>query len=152
MFDIANIDLVTYADLGWWWYYEGERENLPHIDGKFMTFGEGVVPDSMQEIILSGLHEGVTPLVKHTHPDRIAESDKSTWVIIWYSDDSKESLQKLALFLYRNDLIQRTKAGRLYNIAFKYDEQTRTGEYGGDFKAKISLDKIMDLDTGALLP
>ena len=46
-----------------------------------------------------------------------------------------------------NNLIKRTKTGRLYNISFKYDDQTRAGEYGNEFKASIKLDDFLDLYT-----
>ena len=54
-------------------------------------------------------------------------------------------------FFLENKLIRRTKTGRLYNISFKFDEQTRAGEYGSDFKAEIKLEKFVDLDTGEWL-
>lgn len=47
-----------------------------------------------------------------------------------------------------NNLIQRTNSGRLYNASYKFNDQTKNGEYGNDFKAKISLDQFVDLNTG----
>jgi hypothetical protein len=37
---------------------------------------------------------------------------------------------------------------RFYNISFKYDDQTRAGEYGEDFKGEIKLERFINLDTG----
>ena len=42
----------------------------------------------------------------------------------------------------------KTKTGRLYNISFKFDDQTRAGEYGADFKGAIKLAQFIDLNTG----
>ena len=36
----------------------------------------------------------------------------------------------------------------LYNISFKYDNQTRAGEYGSDFTGEIKLEHFVDLKTG----
>ena len=47
-----------------------------------------------------------------------------------------------------NNLIQKTKAGKLFNISFKLDDQTRAGEYGADFKSEIKLADFIDLYTG----
>ena len=44
-------------------------------------------------------------------------------------------------------MIQRTKKGKLYNISFKLDNQTRAGEYGKAFKSSIKLSNFINLDT-----
>ena len=44
-----------------------------------------------------------------------------------------------------NDLIRKTKAGKYYNISFKFDDQTRAGEYGSDFEGKIKLEAFYRL-------
>ena len=51
-------------------------------------------------------------------------------------------------FMLENNLIQKTKAGKLFNISFKLDDQTRAGEYGADFKSEIKLADFIDLYTG----
>ena len=50
-----------------------------------------------------------------------------------------------------NNLIKKTKNGRLHNISFKFDEQTYTGQYGTDFNGLIKLAYFLDLDTGEWL-
>lgn len=47
-----------------------------------------------------------------------------------------------------NELTQKTKTGRLYSISFKFDDQTRAGEYGADFKGAIKLAQFIDLNIG----
>ena len=47
-----------------------------------------------------------------------------------------------------NGLIQKTKAGRLYDISFKPDSQTVSGEYGAAFHSDIRLSSFLNLDTG----
>ncbi len=51
-------------------------------------------------------------------------------------------------FFLDYDLIRRNKAGKLYNISFKFDDQTRAGEYGELFQSDIKLERFLDLLTG----
>lgn len=53
--------------------------------------------------------------------------------------------------MLENNLIRRTKTGRLYNISFKFDDQTLAGEYGSDFEGKIKLEQFVDLNTGEFI-
>ena len=53
--------------------------------------------------------------------------------------------------MLNNNLIRRTKDGRLYNLSFKLNVQTRSGEYGKDFKAELKLSDLIDLNTGEWL-
>lgn len=62
--------------------------------------------------------------------------------------DDTEGHKKILSYFIKNNMIQRTKTGRLYNISFKLDAQTRAGEYGNNFIAQIKLDKFINLDTG----
>jgi hypothetical protein len=151
-------ELATAKDLGWYYYAEIGVKKNPFSEsdnvGKFMTFGKGEITDETQALILKAIEQGATPLVKHTNPSTVElnpYADGDSWVIVWYSTDEKESLKKLASFLTENGLIPKTKAGRYYNISFKYDNQTQNGEYGEAFKAAIKLEDLMDLNTGLLL-
>ena len=45
-------------------------------------------------------------------------------------------------------MIRKTKTGKLYNISFKLDNQTRAMEYGDKFKGKITLSDFINLETG----
>lgn len=66
----------------------------------------------------------------------------------------KPSLGFPLQFLIENDLIRRTKAGKLFDISFKFDEQTRAREareYGLSFDGKIRLSDYVDLQTGEFI-
>lgn len=65
--------------------------------------------------------------------------------------DDLEAHRRTLTFMLKNDLIRRTKAGKLYNIGFKLNDQTRAGEYGSMFNAKIKLEDFVDLETGEFL-
>ena len=64
---------------------------------------------------------------------------------------SKESHKLILNFMIKNDLIQRTKSGKLFNIGFKFDAQTLNNEYGEDFVPLIKLEDFIDLYTSRLV-
>lgn len=59
-----------------------------------------------------------------------------------------EAHRGLLAWMIGHGLVGRTKAGRLFDIGFKYDEQTFAGEYGENFAARIRLSDFVDLETG----
>ncbi|PAE70579.1 hypothetical protein [Bacillus licheniformis] len=148
-------ELVSYRNLGWCYYGINTTQNPAFKEtdriGKFTTHRKGDLSNEVQELILKAIKQGVTPLVKHTNIDTLDLNPRSkdgSWVIIWYSTDEEKALKRLAKFLIDHGFVKKTKSGRYYNISFKYDEQTRNGEYGEQFKPSISLKDLMDLNTG----
>ena len=106
---------------GKWMYFFGDRERA-------------------EKICKSAINQGVVSECKHT--------DGETGVACFYlNGDDIKGHKKVIQFFIDNDLIRRTKSGKLYNISFKYDSHTGNGEYGKDFIAEIKLDKFIDLNT-----
>lgn len=50
--------------------------------------------------------------------------------------------------MIQHDLIRMTKSGRYYNNSFKFDNQTRAGEYSTDFEGMIKLNEFINIETG----
>ncbi|KAA0748545.1 hypothetical protein DN401_27440 [Bacillus sp. BF2-3] len=143
-------ELVNVRRGGWCWYGANTFKETDNV-GKFMTFVKGDISDEMQELILKAIEQGATRLVKHTDPNTIGFNPfvkDGSLAIIWYSNDEEENLKGLAKFLIDNALVPKNKNGNYRNISFKYDKQTRSGEYGEEFKASISLKDLMDVATG----
>ncbi|MGD7047037.1 hypothetical protein FZC83_02175 [Rossellomorea marisflavi] len=152
-----NENLANLHQRGYYWYGKDIPEKQPFSEqdkvGKFTTFTNQITED-IQKKIVKAVNEGAAKLVKHSDP----AIDKSMYqgardgeAIIWYSNDEKENLTKLGKFLVDNGLVPKTKAGRLYNLSFKYDSQTRNNEYGDNFKAEIKLADLINLNTGEVL-
>lgn len=79
----------------------------------------------------------------------MATTGSLTGVICFYlNGDDMENHRRVIQFMLDNQLIRKTNAGRLYNISFKFDDQTRAGEYGADFKGVIKLSNFVNLNTG----
>ena len=62
--------------------------------------------------------------------------------------DDIEGHKKILNFFLTYRLIPKMKGGFLQNIPFKLDSQTIAGEYGPSFKAKLCLNKLINLKTG----
>ena len=77
--------------------------------------------------------------------------DKTGVICFYLNGDDIENHHRVIRFMIDNKLIRKTKTGRLYNISFKFDDQTRSGEYGADFKGEIKLAQFIDLNTGEWL-
>lgn len=92
------------------------------------------------KICEEAVEEGIVAESKH--------SDASEGVACFYLNcDDMAAHKKVLSFFIENNLIRRTKTGRLYNISFKLDNQTLAGEYGDDFHSEIKLTKFINMDT-----
>ncbi|MBR3142626.1 MAG: hypothetical protein IKF09_05655 [Clostridiales bacterium] len=124
-----------------WVYYVGEEADKldQHKCGKWMYFfGD---KKFAAKICKEAVENGIVAESKH--------SDASEGVCCFYlnGDDIEAHKQTIKYFL-DNDLIRKTKTGKLYNISFKFDDQTKAGEYGELFQSDIKLDCFIDLNTG----
>lgn len=75
-------------------------------------------------------------------------NDDSGVSCFYLNDDDIETHKKVITFFIENNLIRKTKEGKLYNISFKHDDQTIAGEYGKDYSSNIKLDNFINLETG----
>lgn len=134
------------------WIYYMDRMRLsefkPDQVGKWMSFFEDV--DAMAAICRDAVMEGACIECKHAHALRV--ESKGTGVACFYvNGDDANAHRKLLAWMLERGLVQKTKGGRLYNIGFKFDRQTLSGEYGENFRAKITLSDFVDLNTGRLI-
>lgn len=128
----------------WVYYLEPEKAKLldQHKTGKWMYFFADV--DFADKITSEAVKRGIVAEAKH--------SNAANGVCCFYlHGDDLPSHKKVISYFLENGLIQKTKTGKLYNISFKYDDQTRAGEYGDDFKSEIKLCDFLDLNTGEFL-
>lgn len=75
-------------------------------------------------------------------------NDEKGVVCFYMNGEDVLSHKRVLAFFLSNDLIRHRKNGNLYNVAFKFDHQTRSDEYGENFKAQITLSQFVDLATG----
>lgn len=125
---------------GWVFYLSDEAENLEDQKcGKWMYFFSD--NSFAQKVCKTAVEYGVVAESKYTDgPDGVC--------CFYLNGDDIAAHKKTIQYFLDNELIQKTRTGKLYNISFKYDNQTRLGEYGDSFQGKISLEDFIDLYTG----
>lgn len=126
---------------GGWIYYCADNLQLFNNDkiGKWMYFFDD--KKFITKICKDIVEMNIVSESKHT--------DAETGVACFYLNcDDIQTHKKIISYFMENNLIRKTKKGRLYNIAFKLNKQTNAREYGNDFKAKITLSDFIDLSTG----
>ena len=130
---------------GWFWFISGKEQLLDQEKcGKWMYFYDNQT--FALELCQKAIDENVCYECKCTDMELAGEK---TGVICFYlNGDDIENHKQVIQFMIANNLIKKTKTGRLYNISFKFDNQTRAGEYGADFEGKIKLEQFVDLNTG----
>lgn len=133
---------------GWCWYLTDKSKLLEkHKCGKWMHFF------SNQTFAMSMCEKAITENVCYECKCTDMElTGLETGVICFYlNGDDTQNHRKVIKFMMDNGLIRKTKTGRLYNISFKFDDQTRAGTYGTDFDGTIKLADFIDLNTGEWL-
>ncbi len=132
----------------WEWYYSKNYKRTENaFSGKWMHFFNVDALEYIRNVCIKSIEEEILQVCKHTSEYKL--SIEKSGVICFYIDGMNDDQHRKVLkFMLDNGLIPRTKSGKLYNIAFKFDTQSRNGEYGTDFEAKINLSKYVDLETG----
>lgn len=132
---------------GWCWYTGKENLLEMHKCGKWMHFFDN--QEFAMNICEKAIKENVCCVCKCTDMEM---TGFPTGVICFYiNGDDMVSHRRVIQFMMNNNLIRKTKTGKLYNISFKFDDQTRLGEYGADFDGTIKLAQFVDLNTGELI-
>ena len=101
-----------------------------------------------KEITENAVLRGICKEAKCSLPQRIHEYGGIGTIILYGEIDDFDFHKSCTQYMIENNMIQKTKKGRLYNIGFKLDEQTREGQYGKEFLAELKLEDIRSLDTG----
>ena len=124
-----------------WVYYLADTD--PHFDetkvGKWMYFfGDR---QFVEKICSEAIEQNIVEECKHSNADDGVSC-------FYLNDDDLEGHRRVIEFFIKNDLIRKTKKGKLYNISFKHDTQTLAGEYGDDYHSDIKLEEFVNLETG----
>ena len=132
---------MKVLEIGPWVFYLSDRwEDIdPNRCGKWMYFFAD--KEYASNLCWEAVQNGVVAEAKHNN-------DSQGVCCFYLNSDDIEGHKRTIQFFLDNNLIRRTKTGKLYNISFKLDEQTEAGEYGESFHGQIKLDMFMDLSTG----
>lgn len=134
---------------GWDWYSSDKYEGFNHDKcGKWMYFFKKEDIEFVTEICKCAIENNIVKHCKHTDKIAFIRANMQGVACFYLEYDDIETHRKVITFFLENDLIKRTKAGKLHNISFKMDSQTKNGEYGSEFKSNIRLENFIDLNTG----
>lgn len=130
---------------GWCWYSTDKAKLLEmHKCGKWMYFFND--QEFAMSVCEKAIEENICYECKCT--DMELTGFKTGVICFYLNGDDIDNHHRVIQFMMDNKLIQKTKTGRLYNISFKFDDQTRAGKYGSGFEGTIKLTQFIDLDTG----
>ena len=129
---------------GWFWFTSGRKKLDPNKCGKWMSFFSD--QQFAIDICEKAIHEDICYDCKCS--DLEFKGENSGVICFYLECDDIDNHKRVIQYMIDSDLIRKTKTGKLYNISFKLDRQTRAGEYGSDFKGEIKLDQFIDLNTG----
>lgn len=143
-------------NLFWTYYLQDEVCLSDEKCGKWMYFFRSSSDlERVSHLCMDAVREGIVQKSKHTNFSSFGlnpngESDSGVCCFYLEADDF-EGHKKIIKYFLDNQMIQKTKSGRYYNISYKLDDQTRAGEYGSDFKGTIKLDQFIDLNSGKFI-
>ena len=119
-----------------------------HRCGKWMFFFNDI--EFVEEVCREAALGKVVAECKHSSCETLAKGRRGV-ACFYLNMDDDEAHRRVIAFMLEQDLIRRTKSGKLFNIGFKLDDQTRAREYEAAFKAQIRLGDFIDLESGEFL-
>ena len=140
---------------GWSFYIDIDRQKELLTDkcGKWMYFfdnsEQGIA--FAKSICEKAVKTGAAIESKHTDEQRVKMTGQGGVCCFYCNGDDIEAHKKILSFFLENNMIRKTKTGKLYNISFKYDSQTHNSEYGKEFSSEIKLEDFVNLETGEFL-
>lgn len=148
----VNGHVVRQEGICWVYYADTARIRslVPKRCGKWMHFTGDF--DHAEELVREAVLTGAVICAKRGTPYQMRMTDNVSTVCCFYlNGDDAEAHRRALRFMLEHDLVPKSSAGRLANVPFKYDEQTRAGEYGDRFRPRVTLSDFVNLDTGEFL-
>lgn len=134
------------------WSFYIDTELASELDesrcGKWMLYFNDI--EFAEEVCRKAAIEKVVAECKHSSFESVIENGRGV-ACFYLNLDDVEAHHRVIAFMLEHGLVRKTKSGKLYNIGFKLDDQTRAGEYGTGFKARITLSDFVDLESGEFL-
>ena len=131
---------------GRWDRYQADEipEHYRNKTGKWMLYlNDAFLAD---RVCQKAIEQGIVYSCKH-----LLDLDEGPTCFYCEFDD-EEAHKRIIQFMIENRLIDRRQDGRLTNISYKLDQQTRNGEYKETFKAIFKLWDFVDPYTGEWAP
>lgn len=132
--------IAAFSNPVWTYFFSKDCDSLKkEACGKWMYFYNDL--EFAEKICLKAIKDGVCLESKHGN-------DKEGVCCFYINGDDRDAHKKVIQYFMDNDLIRKTADDKYYNIAFKFDSQTKAGEYGANFASDIKLEDFIDLKSG----
>lgn len=138
----------TRANLAWRYYIDPKASSglLDDECGKWMVFFTEA--EKAAAVCEDAVASGSFAQAKHSSALSVALSRGGRGVMCLYvNGGDAEGQKKACRFIVERGLVRKAKSGKLYDMPFKYDWQTRTNMYGKGFHAFLHLSDFVDLTT-----
>lgn len=135
---------MKIIDVPGWRYFVSDNATLDSSKvGKWMYFFRGLEGQQFAEkMCQKAVEDGVVAEAKR------GDNPADGVACFYLNFDDESAHKRIISFLIENNMIRKTKAGKLYDIAFKLDQQTFAREYRKDFQPEIKLSEFINLYTG----
>lgn len=112
-----------------WWSIYIDTKLAPGLDrakcGKWIFFFSDI--EFAKEICREAVLGKVVAECKHSSSEALVKNGSG--VAYFYLNSDDVAYRRVIAFMLEHNLVRKTKSGKLYNIGFKLDDQTRAGEY-----------------------
>ena len=143
--------METRENLAWRFYIDPEAAARLSDDecGKWMVFFTDA--EKASSICEDAVASGAVAEAKHSTALSVSLSRDGRGVMCLYvNGGDAEGQAKAVRFLVDRGLVRKAKSGKLCDMPFKYDWQTRMNMYGKGFHPFLHLSDLVDLETGSL--
>ena len=136
------VNVTKVASGPWMYYMDGSMGTELNWDkcGKWMHYTKDA--DFAAKICRDAVEQGIVRTEKH-----IVSGDGIPCCFYLERDDMAAH-KRVISYLLENNLIARSKTGKLYNLSFKLDPKTSNWMCGSKPRSDIKLDQFVDLTTG----
>ena len=141
---VSNVSNGDKID-GWIWFIGKDFNKLKsEVCGKWIcNFNNS---NFAVDICNKAVELGVCYACKCTDAEIV--TSKPYIACFYLNGNNASNHRRLIMFMLENNLIQKSNAGKFYNISFSFDNCSIVGQYGSDSKGKIYLNQFIDLSTG----
>ena len=145
-FEIHKDDDIEIYDLASWTFVERDSV-IQDFDGFWQIYAPKEFTEELIQYLADAISDGA---LESCRVDTSYQLDTTVCLLHCNSKD-RNAMKDILKYLMATNKIPKTKAGKLYNISYKFNAQSQAGLTGDKFVALIKLEDFVDLYTGEFL-
>lgn len=138
-----NIDIFDLMN----WTIVARQHDFHQYDGFWQIYAQNEFTEELVQYLVDAIEHGTLD------SGRVDTSyqRESTVCLLHCNSKDHEAMRTLLKYMIETNKVPKTKAGKLYNISYKFNAQSQAGLTGDKFVALIKLEDFVDLHTGEFL-